>query len=75
MREETRSLIQESNSDYYRIEGIDDIHKSSIISFYSSLNWIEGLKSLQKLAFCIILGKCILISAISSIVLSIMKLY
>lgn len=59
-----------ANSDHYRIEGLDDINKSSIINFYfySSINWFEGLIGIQKLAFCIILGKGILISAISSIV-------
>ena len=56
------------NTDPYKIEVIDDIHKSSIINFESSLTWFEGLRGLQKLAFCILLGKGILISAISSIV-------
>ena len=58
------------NSDYYRIKGLDDINKSSILPFDrdSSIKWFEGLIGIRKLAFCIILGKGILISAISSIV-------
>jgi len=60
------------NSDHYRIEGLDDIDlkKSSIINFDfdSSLNWFEGIKGLQKLAICIILGKGLLISALSGII-------
>ena len=33
--EDAPNLIQESNSDYYKIEGIDNIHKSSFIIFDS----------------------------------------
>ena len=61
-----------SNSDRYRIEGLDkeENHKSSLINFEfdSSIAWFEGLRGMQKVAFCIILGKGILISAITSIV-------
>jgi hypothetical protein len=35
MSEEARNLLQESNFDYYKIEGIDNIHKSSFIIFDS----------------------------------------
>jgi hypothetical protein len=64
------SSLSLPNTDPYRIEGLDDINKSSIINFEfdSSINWFEGLIGIKKLAFCIILGKGILISAISSIV-------
>lgn len=58
------------NSDHYRIEGLDDINKSSMINFdlENAINWFDSLRGLQKLAISIIIGKGLLISALSSII-------
>jgi len=70
--EELNSLLIENSHSSNEIvatqDSLSNIKESSFLNFDLLLEWFESLNGIKKLAFCLILGKSVILSALISII-------